>query len=239
VSIRLRDGSSVEDARLDRLEQFDPRSRRYGIRALLGTRRPRSYTWRHYVTDQGRQGACVGHAVTQEAAARPVPVFGDPTRNRADQAALERTAREVYSRAQRIDPWEGEEPTYSGTSVLAGVQIGQQLGWWSEYRWALGPGPEAAAQDVILALGYAGPVIMGTVWRSGMWRADADGYLRGTGNDEGGHSYLLVSYSAKRDAVWTPNSWGGAGQGWITRTDLVSLLAAGGEACIPIQRRLR
>lgn len=236
MTARLRDGSTVEDPRLDRLQQFDDRSRAYPIRTLVGARQPRSYTWRHYVTDQGQQGACVGHACTQEAAARPKPYFGDPVLKPAPVADLNETARTVYRRAQQIDPWEGEEPVYSGTSVLAGVQAGQERGWWSEYRWALGPGPDAAAQDVILALGYAGPVIMGTVWRSGMWGADTDGYLRATGNDEGGHAYLLVSYSAKRDAVWTPNSWGGQGQGWINRTDLVSLLAAGGEACIPVRR---
>lgn len=237
MTVRLRNGSTVEDPRLDRLEQRDERSLNYPIRALVGGRKPRAYTWRHYVTDQGNQGACVGHACTQEAAARPKPVYGDPVRNPAAVQTLNDDARAVYRRAQQLDPWEGEEPTYSGTSVLAGVQAGVERGWWSEYRWALGPGPEAAANDVILALGYAGPVIMGTVWRSGMWRPDADGYLRATGNDEGGHAYLLVSYSLKRDAVWTPNSWGGAGQGWITRADLVSLLAAGGEACIPTVRR--
>jgi hypothetical protein len=235
--VQLRDGSTTADPRLDRCVQFDPRSTAYPVRALVGARQPRSYTWRHYVTDQGQQGACVGHACTQEAAARPKPVFGDPVRRPASVADLNQRARGVYARAQQLDPWPGEEPAYSGTSVLAGVQAGQEQGWWSEYRWALGPGPEAAAQDVILALGYAGPVIMGTVWRSGMWRADADGYLRATGSAEGGHAYLLVAYSAKRDAVWTPNSWGGAGQGWITRGDLVSLLAEGGEGCVPTVRR--
>lgn len=236
MTTRLRNGGTVEDPRLDRFEQFDVRSRAYPIRALIGTGGVRSYTWRHYVTDQGQQGACVGHACTQEAAARPSPVYGDPVRNPVAVTTLNDDARAVYRRAQQLDSWEGEEPTYSGTSVLAGAQAGQERGWWSEYRWALGPGPDAAAQDVILALSYAGPVIMGTVWRSGMWRPNEKGYLRAIGNDEGGHAYLLVSYSAKRDAVWTPNSWGGAGQGWITRTDLVSLLAAGGEACIPIRR---
>ena len=222
---------------LDRLVHFDDHSLDYPVRPLLAAKQPRSYTWRHYVTDQGNQGACVGHAVTQEAAARPKPAFGDPVRNRADQASLETVARATYARAQQFDQWEGAEPTYSGTSVLAGMKAGQEQGWWGEYRWALGPGPEAAANDVILALGYQGPVVMGTMWRSGMWRPDADGYLRATGAVEGGHAYLLVSYSRRRDAVLTPNSWGGEGSGWITRADLVSLLADDGEAAIPVVRR--
>lgn len=228
---------TVNGRTFDRRPRFDERSKEYPIRELVGAKEPRGFSWQHYVTDQGRQGACVGHACLQEAAARPVPVFGDPKRRPADQALLEATAREVYKRAQQLDPWPGEQ--YEGTSVLAGVQAGQERGWWREYRWALGPGADAAAKDVILALGYKGPVIMGTWWRSGMWSPDADGYLRATGSNEGGHAYLLTAYSKKRDAVYTPNSWGGAGAGWITRADLTSLLADGGEGCIPLQRRYR
>jgi hypothetical protein len=222
---------------LDRLVQFDEASKAYPIRALVGAKAARSYSWRTVTTDQGRQGACVGHGVVQEATARPVTVFGDPVKQPPDVANLNNIARDVYYEAQKIDPWPGGEyagasPTYAGTSVLAGVKIGQQRGWWTEYRWALGPGPDAAAQDVILALGYAGPVIMGTAWRSGMWRPDADGYLRATGSNQGGHCYLLSRYSKRRDAVFTTNSWGGAGAGWITRPDLVSLLADDGEAVV-------
>ena len=220
---------------LDRAVRYDPRSLDYPIRELVDGRVPRSFTWRTVTTDQGRQGACVGHGVTQEAAARPVPVFGDPVRNPPTVSLLNATALAVYQEAQRTDEYPGE--AYSGTSVLAGVKVGQARGWWTGYRWALGPGPEAAAQDVILALGYQGPVIMGTGWREGMWQADADGYLRATGPVEGGHCYLLTRYSRARDAVWTGNSWNGSGAGWITRADLVSLLADNGEAVIPTGRK--
>ncbi len=227
---------------LDRLIEFDSRSKSYGVRELVGEKKPRAYSWKSVVTDQGRQGACVGHGVVQEAASRPVTVFGDPVRQPPNVAELNSIARDVYYAAQMIDPWPGGEydgasPRYEGTSVLAGVKIGQQRGWWTEYRWALGPGPDAAAQDVILALGYAGPVIMGTYWRTGMWRPDADGYLRATGSNEGGHCYLLSRYSLERDAVFTTNSWGGAGAGWITRADLTSLLADDGEGVIPVGRK--
>jgi hypothetical protein len=163
-----------------------------------------------------------------------VPVFGDPVRRPASVAALNEEALSLYQRAQQLDPWAGE--AYEGTSVLAGVQAGQERGWWHEYRWALGPGPEAAAEDVILALGYAGPVILGTYWKSTMWAPDADGYLDTSGDDVGGHGYLLTAYSRRRDAVYTPNSWDGEGAGWIRRTGLVALLANDGEACIPLHR---
>lgn len=235
MPFRLRDGTSTEDRRLDRLVYYDERSKDYPVRTLIEGRKPRAYTWRHAQTDQGREGACVGHAVTQEAAARPVTVFGDPLKQPPDAEALNLTAYDVYRQAQRIDPWEGE--AYSGTSVLAGVKIGQQQGWWDTYRWALGPGADNAANDVILSVGYAGPVIAGTRWTEAMFNADADGYLNPEGAVVGGHAYLLTSYSIKRDAVFTPNSWGGAGQGWIRRSDLTKLLDADGEACVVTARR--
>lgn len=43
---------------LDRLVRYDERSLAYPIRPLLAARQPRSYSWRGYTTDQGRQGAC-------------------------------------------------------------------------------------------------------------------------------------------------------------------------------------
>jgi hypothetical protein len=181
--------------------------------------------------------------VVQDAAARPVPVFGDPVKNPPSVTHLNNVARDVYFSAQLQDPWPGGEypgasPQYVGTSVLAGVKVGQTLGWWSQYRWALGPGPEAAAQDVILTLGYLGPVIMGSFWYDGMWDADSKGYLNAVGRIDGGHCYLLTRYSLTRDAVWTGNSWGGAGAGWIRRADLVTLLGNDGEACIPVGRKM-
>jgi hypothetical protein len=74
---------------------------------------------------------------------------------------------------------------------------------------------------------------MGTNWFKDMFRADANGYLHASGGVAGGHAYLLTKYSKLRDAVWTCNSWGGAGQGWISRADLIILLGDQGEACVP------
>lgn len=236
-AIPLKDGTTTNDIKLDRLIRFDERSKNYPIRAILrSTLQPKTNSWQGYTTDQGNQGACVGHCVTQEAACMPNPFYG-PFASIAD---LNDVAKEVYYRAQQIDYWPGGEypgatPVYAGTSVLAGLKAGMELGWWKEYRWALGPGAAAAAQDVILTLSHFGPVMMGTWWYTGMWRPDSAGYLRATGNQEGGHAYLLTKYDAEKDAVYTPNSWGGYGAGWITRADLIKLLAEDGEAAIAIQ----
>jgi hypothetical protein len=222
----------------DRAIRFDKKSVEYPIRALLpANKEPRTKSWAYVQLDQGKEGACAGFSATMEAAARPVPVFGSPIFYKSFKKSVEpvnQVALEIYHRAKELDEWAGED--YSGTSVLGAVKAGTEKGWWKEYRWALGPGAEAAAQDVIMSLSYHGPVMMGTYWYAGMYDADANGYLNATGKKVGGHAWLLTAYDKEKDAVWTPNSWGGAGQGWITRADLVKLLANDGEACIPVLR---
>lgn len=222
----------------DRAVKFDERSKAYPIRTLVADRPVRSYTWKHLQLDQGNEGACTGFSATMEAAARPKPFFGDPgLGSTVDKIPkINQLARMVYMRARQLDEWTGED--YEGSSVLGAAKVGQEREWWAEYRWALGPGPERAAQDVILALGYAGPVMMGTNWYEAMSRPRGDDRLTVAGEVAGGHAYLLTRYSKARDAVWTPNSWGGEGQGWISRADLVRLLDEDGEACLAINRKM-
>lgn len=236
--IQLRGGHTTLDPNLDRLPQFDERSKEFTVRAKLdelGLRHPRSYSWRHVQLDQGNEGACVGFGTTMEAAARPVPVFGDPVRKPPNIKATNDIAHSVYLRAKELDEYPGEN--YEGTSVLAGMKACVEHGWFGEYRWATGAGVPAAVDDIILSVGYLGPVIMGTDWYEDMYEAVGDeGYLDATGQKVGGHCYLFTRYSTKLDALWTPNSWGGHGQGWVRRSDVELLMGSGGEACIPMQR---
>lgn len=244
--MQLRDGTTTEDPRLGRLVQFDPRSKNYPMRAVLPVDKPRrSHSWRlqaapgdgRWTTriDQGTFrcpicrafGTCVGYSGALEAQARPGVI-----------PATDQLAHQLYHRAIQLDPWpETRIGGAEGSSVLAGLLAGRELGLWSEFRPALGPGPEAAEQDVALAVGYRRPVLMGTVWKSGMFRADADGFLNLTGRDEGGHAYLVNRYNLARDAYFTPNSWGGQGAGWIRSRDMVQLLAEDGEAWMVTGRK--
>ena len=122
--IVLKDGTTTQDPRLDRLVEFDEKSRSFPIRELLRADEPRSYTWSLPVyLDQGYEGACVGFSWSHELAARPVEV----------QGVTNETARQVYFEAQRIDEWEGGAydgaiPFYEGTSVLAGAKALQAQG---------------------------------------------------------------------------------------------------------------
>lgn len=221
---QLRDGSTTLDPRLDRLTQFDERSRAYNIATLMGSAEPRSYTWPCRVRDldQGSEGACVGFAWTAELLASPKVV---PGLHNPDALA-------VYRRAQQIDPWPGE--AYSGTSVLAGAQAVQEQGRLKEYRWAF------STDDLAVAVSRKGPAVLGIAWYNSMYNPGPDGFLRPAGTVVGGHAILCVGYNVRGRYFVLQNSWG---RDWgtdararISYEDLHGLLQAGGEACIPVYR---
>ncbi len=213
----------VNGRTLDRVPQFDDRSWSYPIRALLGARKPRSYTWPLKIwNDQGREGACVGFAWSHELAAAPVKV---PTDN---ELGLR-----IYREAQKIDQWPGE--AYSGTSVLAGAQVAKSLGYIPEYRWAFG------AQDVIDTVGAYGPCVLGMNWYEGMFGPDESGFLRPTGGVAGGHALVCLGLNLRGEYVTLHNSWGRDwgvnGRGRLAFGDLDRLLREDGDACVPVTRK--
>jgi hypothetical protein len=140
-------------------------------------------------------------------------------------------ARLIYKEAQKIDPWPGE--TYEGTSVLAGAKIATSLGHYKEYRWAFG------LQDLILALGYKGPAVLGINWYSSMY-SPVNGIVKISGSVVGGHAILANGVSIPKQQVRLHNSWGPGwgnnGEAFISFADLGRLLNEGGEACIPVIR---
>lgn len=223
---QLRDGSSTKDVRLDRIVQFDEESRQYPIRTLVAAKKPRSYTWRvNSWLDQGSEGACVGFSWSHELAGRPKEV----------QGVTNYTAQAVYKRAQQIDEWFGED--YEGTSVLAGAKAVQENGYMKEYRWAFG------LDDLILAVGYQGPAVLGVNWYEGMYEPDAKGFLHVTGDIVGGHAIICNGVNIKKQYFTLHNSWGKDwgenGECKISFDDMRTLLAQYGEACIPIVRNVK
>ncbi len=227
----LKDMSIVADVRLDRLVQFDERSRGYGIMAAIGTKSPRSYTWHcDQVLDQGPDGACVGFGVAHELIARPAEVKGI-----TDSYAKTK----IYWEAQKIDPWiggsyPGANPFYEGTSVLAGAKIAKKLGWIDEYRWAFG------VEELKLGVGYNGPAVVGIPWYIGMFYPDSNNYIHPTGSIAGGHCVLVNSINVKENRFTIHNSWGSSwgknGEVYISFNDMDKLLRSNGEACFFLHR---
>ncbi len=249
MAIELRDGSTVEDPRFDRLPDPDPRDNLFSIMQVVGGQpEPVSVDWAFPegtpVLDQGREGACVGYGCTNELLCNPVPVIG-----------LDGTfAREqVYWPAQRDDNWPGgsypgAQPFYEGTSVRAGLKRLAQLGYVGEYRWA------KTEAELALAIS-AGPVILGTDWYQGMVRPDSKGYLNATGAKIGGHCYLAIGLKVTSPATgtlkpdttrpgsgyytiynsWGPR-WGKNGTARISRATMRKLMTGTADAAIITQR---
>lgn len=232
TEFKLKDGSFAADSRLDRVEEFDTRSRSYPlVSGIDHANKPlRSYTWRcRYALNQGREGSCVGHAVAHELAARPSEVH-----------MSHKFAREtIYFAAQKIDPWPGGAypgayPFYEGTSVLAGVKIAHKLGWFDSYRWAFG------LRDLQLGVGYNGPAVIGIPWYEGMFYPDRNGFIHPTGRRVGGHAILCNAISVKNNRFTLHNSWGANwgmnGECYISFDDMDRLLRERGEAVFFLKR---
>jgi hypothetical protein len=246
---QLRNGTHVDDVRLDRIYELDWRSLNYAVGSqLLEVKyyRPRSYTWDIDAwLDQGTEGACVGFAFGHELCARPVEVKG----------VTDTYARSIYHDAQRIDPWQGgaypgASPFYEGTSVLAGAQICQQRGFYESYYWAV------TLEELVRGLSYFGPCVLGLDWYEGMFNTDTEGFLHPVGRIAGGHAILAhavkIHYKTMISKFWWwrrswadvdlersyvvlhnswSQSWGDNGKAKLSLADLNYLLQSQGDAC--------
>jgi hypothetical protein len=248
----LRNGVNVEDRRLDRLVQFDDRSRLHPITAVLPpvADKLRSYTWRlDYWLDQGQEGRCVEFSICHELLARPVVV----DKAKVDEILAHKA---IYYPAQQIDiypggSYPGASPVEEGTSVLAGIKIASELGFYKAYKWAFG------IKQLVMALGYAGPAVLGINWYESMFDTDDQGWIKVEGDIAGGHAILaqgvhLAFKTRQRERSWANldldtsyvllhNSWGinnfGInGCGKISLNNLDRLLREDGECCLPQTR---
>lgn len=229
---------------LNRLVQFDERSKAYRAVEGIEEKPLRSYSWRcNAWNDQGKEGACVGFAWSHELSARPSEYPADAT-----------VAFKIYNRAKQLDDFPGE--AYEGTSVLAGVKACQEIVGHhgkpliGEYRWAFG------IEDLVRTLGYKGPAVLGINWYEGMWQPDANGFVHPTGNVVGGHAILaravrivwrnghgaatMDNVDVEKSYITLRNSWGRdwglGGDCRISLYDMNVLLREQGEACIPVVR---
>lgn len=231
--------------KLDRLVEFDERSRNFNVANVLPTREFRNYTWPcNEFLDQGSEGACVGFSLAHELSAIPLKVASAST-----ELALQ-----IYRRARFLDVWPGEN--YDGTSVLAGFKAVQEMQGVEgepligEYRFSF------QFEDGVRSIGSLGPAILGINWKSEMFDTDYKGYIHNKGYVAGGHAIMARGVSCKfikkgnktewdnvdriASYVTLHNSWG---KGWgkyglakISFRDLEALLHEQGELCVPMKR---
>jgi hypothetical protein len=217
----------TERPTLDYVPKLDERNRAFRVTVDRDlTAQARYWTPGTIVTDQGREGACVGHGTVNEYLASPA---------RGRLADPDVTAYEVYRAAQRIDEWQGEN--YDGTSVRAGMLVGRQRSWWSGFQWAF------TMPELRVAL-ETGPVVIGVEWTESMYAAPG-ARVRVSGQVVGGHCLLITGYSPNWSGLgphyrlrnsWGP-SWGANGSAYIAAHSLNAILfGAGGEAASPTGR---
>lgn len=210
----LRGGGSTADPRLDALPDKDPGNRDYPAMALLAAPALpplRSRIWRGpgVVTDQGREGACVGHgilgcALSQPSwAARQEPALLDDPSGVAYQA---------YHRVQHLDDWDGcslgpkcpitpSPEAYDGTSLKAGGKWLVEQGFASEYRWAFG------LDEMVEVLGRKTPVIIAVAWTESMYDAFG-GQVVVKGKEVGRHCLQVPRMNYRGRWFEWQNSWG-------------------------------
>lgn len=264
VATPLRGGFATLDPRLDRLPEFDERSRQFQMRAALRGAgldvQPRSVAGRYHLPgptlDQLNEGQCVSEAIHD---ARN----GSPNRTKPTVTSFEERRR-VYHDLQHADPWPGcylgarcpiqPDPAnaYGGTSVLTGAKYGRAQGWWREFRW-VGAGSGTLEADIIQTLTQVGGIVFGIPWLESMYETSPDGLVEVDGNEVGGHAIhgwewvpklrLPRHFSGTKPAVAWHNSWGPqygitrrrvSGVGYILLDDLLRLMERGGEGMVPL-----
>lgn len=230
ADILLKGGYITTDPRLDRIPQFDNRNLRYlSNRLEQSIERIEKYWDVTNNLDQGYEGACVGFGFAHEAVAEPNP----------NRWLTNKDARNLYWEAQKVDDWEGgsypdADPFYEGTSVLAGAKVFKDRGFFDEYKWTYD------VDELILAVGYDGPAVIGIEWYEGMIDTDWNGYVHVSGPSLGGHCILVNEVSPNNGYFglwnsWGP-SWGEMGRAKVSFDDMAKLMENTGEAVIPVRR---
>lgn len=137
------------------------------------------------------ESTCVKYGLTHMLMLTPIV--------RAD--ALLRTTG-LYQWSQQNDPWPGEEPSYYGTSVDAGLQFLRKIAKLiSEYRWASSM-DEVLGRLCISAKEGGGVLVGGSDFYSGMSPNEGSEW-HPTGELWGGHCYDTIGYqkaTAKKSA---------------------------------------
>jgi hypothetical protein len=219
------------DRTFDWKSRHDERSLNFSV-ARLAADVPRvRKSWRSpgERLDQGREGACVGFAWTNELLSSPNPMGRKVPKPRNEFASS------LYKEAQKVDEWPGED--YEGTSILAGAKVAKEMGYIDSYYWAFG------IEQVLDAVIGVGPVVIGIPWYESMYSTARNGLVQVSGSMVGGHAILLTGYHPNHPVLKEPvvrwrNSWGSSygvnGNGFVRPTDLSALLKTYGEACVPV-----
>ena len=171
------------------------------------------------ILNQGSTSHCVGYAWGQFIQSSPFFDLNLP----------QITSQEIYSKAQKIDEWEGEEPNSYGTSVRAGAKVLKELGLIKDYVWGY------SVEEIAKFIYENGPVVMGSNWYASMSAPDQNGFARPISTYEGGHAWLIYGVDCQWETFFGVNSWGSQfgknGRFFVKFSDMEKLLSSGAQAC--------
>lgn len=188
---------------------FDKKSATFPARGVLFSAAAplmSKWYWRPGPFDQGQTYSCTGQSTLGAVVTCPTRFCRKPAQR---DVVLDPNYRfDFYRETQRADEWEGEEPSYFGSSVLAAAKVAKQRGLVDEFRWCFGK------DDVLQTLSHYGPVVIGTNWYSSFNSPvgpNARLEIASGAQNEGGHAYELHGINVRRRVVSGTNSWG---EGW-------------------------
>jgi hypothetical protein len=195
----------VEDRRLGRNLNHDPRSRQYrtgwaGKPVTAKHERRIPYLNQNSIPRlHGRGlGCCSGCATVGLLGSEPFFSTLDEDHEEGLDINL---AVDVYSLATQIDPFAGVYPNSdTGSDGLSVAKAAVQLDYSSGYQHIMSL-DEAYAQIV------EGPFIFGGIWMSSMDEPDSEGVVRFSGYARGGHEWLFREYDATTGLWLADNSW--------------------------------
>jgi hypothetical protein len=231
TTIELRGGHETSDRRLDRIPDFDERSRNFRAVALVPTTELRSKTWGlSWLLDQGEQGACTNFGLAHNRLGSPKPIRLPIVQDTGAEPSAtgfairprdaEQLAFKLYGRSKQLDPFPGEE--YEGTTMLAAAKAWREAKLLGSFRWCFG------IDELLITLARLGPVVLASDWLDSMFDPGPNGLLDVTGRFAGGHAYDAtgVVLHPERSSVWRdtgvkgeplivgPNSWGPRRSPW-------------------------
>ena len=138
----------------------------------------------------------------------------------------------IYSQAQKLDEWPGEN--YNGTSVRGGAKFLKNQNVIDTYYWAFD------VDTLIKTVFELGPVVVGTNWYRSMFKPDRNGVIRATGGIVGGHAYVINGVDKTKKLFRIKNSWGKNwgvnGHAFISFVDMKKLINQNGEICIAVEK---
>lgn len=207
----------IIDPRCNLVFDYDVKSRLFQAAQPVYGAKPINQVWGcDAFLDQGKEGACAAFAASHALYAEPIHTSTN------NQFAFD-----LYEIAKRHDSIPGED--YSGTTLLGVAKaLMKELKLISGFTWCFG------LRDLIMTVGYRGPVIVGTNWYEDMSKPSIDGLVKPTGQLVGGHGYMIQGINVDYQYAiihnsWGIDKWGKGGIGYILFKDLKILLSQGGQ----------